>query len=178
MAQRSPRSEFATHIALLLVGAVISWIYWQTERPGPLKRMTDLRVDSSEVLARWRPTAPRLLLFVDPRCPFCEHSMSFYARLAQTVDSMRQAGVPVYSAAVIDASAFYQEQQQMLEDATVGVDSLLQIAHLSFDRVGVPGVPTVAVLGADGAVRGLWVGLQPEEGEREILSTVTKIGVP
>ena len=178
MVQRSTRTEFATHIALLLVGAVISWIYWQTERPGPLKRMTDLRVDSSRVLAEWRPAAPRVLLFIDPACPFCVRSMPFYARLTQTVDSMRQAGVPVYSAVVIDASAFYQEQQQILQDAALEVDSLLQIAHLSFDRVGVPGVPTVAVLGADGAVRGLWVGFQPKAGEQEILSTVSTVGGP
>lgn len=176
MVEQSTRSEFATHVALLLVGAVISWIYWQTERPGPLKRMTALRVDSSRVLATWRPAAPRVLLFVDPACPFCAHSMDFYARLTQTVDSMRRAGVPVYSAAVIDASAFYEEQQHMLQDAAVGVDSLLQIAHFSFDRIGVPGVPTVAVLSAEGAVRGLWVGFQSEEGEREILSVVTGIG--
>ena len=170
------RFEFATHVALLLVGAAIATIYWQSERPGPLRRITTIRVDSSQVLANWRPEQHRVLLFVNPDNSFSEYSMPFYARLTQTVDSMRRAGAPVSIAAVINRSASYLWQREILRDANVRVDTLLQTSSRSFYSVGVPALPSVVIVDSDGQTRGLWVGLQPDEGEREILSMVTGIG--
>lgn len=178
MDRHTRRFEFATHVALLLVGAAMATIYWQSERPGPLRRITTIRVDSSQVLANWRPAHHRVLLFVNPDNSFSEYSMPFYARLTQTVDSMRRVGVQVSIAAVINRSASYVWQREILRDANVRVDTLLQTSARSFYSVGVPALPSVVVVDSTGRTRGLWIGLQREKGKREILSMVAGIGTP
>jgi hypothetical protein len=178
MYRRAKRFEFSTHVALLLLGAAIAAIYWQSDRSGPVKRITTIRVDFSQVLARWRPSHHHVLLFVSPDNSFVEYSMPFYDRLTRAVDSMRQAGAPVSIAAVINRSASYLWQREILRDANVRVDTLLQTSARSIYSVGVPALPSVVVVDSTGRTRGLWIGLQQEEGEREILSMVTEIGAP
>lgn len=172
------RLEFATHVALLFVGAIIATIYWQSEGSGPLRSITTIRVDSSQVLASWRPAHYRVLLFVKPDDSFSKNSMPFYARLARAVDWMRQAGAPVSIAAVINRSASYLWQREILRDGNVRVDTLLQTSSRSFIPVGVPALPSVVIVDSAGQTQGLWIGWQREKGEREILSMVAGINTP
>ncbi len=169
--------EPVVHVTLIAAALAISWTYWRTNDPQSSEQTLTIHTDSSQVLSTWRPSEHRVLLFVDPTCPFCDRSMDFYARLGRTIDSMQQAGAPVAVAAVIDRSASRRLQRQVLRSSTVRVDALLQIASSSLAPVGVSGVPTVALLDASGQTRSSWVGLQDDVGERDILSMVRAIEV-
>lgn len=167
--------EAAAHLALIAAAAA-AWIYWQSADPGrPRPASPTIHVDSSRVLSTWHAMEHRVLLFMDPTCPYCEQSMDFYARLGHTVDSMRQAGTPVAVAAVVNRSASRRLQRQTLQSSNVQVDTLLQTGS-SFATVGISGVPTVAILDPNGRTRSSWAGLQDSTGEREILSAVRAVG--
>lgn len=177
MYRLSPHLEPVVHVTLIAVALAISWTYWKMDDPQSSEPARTVHVDSSEVLSAWRSSGHRVLLFVDPTCPYCEQSMGFYARLSRVVDSLQHAGTPVSMAAVINRSVSRPLQRQMLRVSTVRVDTLLQIASSSLAPVGVSGVPTVALLDASGQTRSSWVGLRDDAGERDILSMVRVIEV-
>lgn len=102
--------------------------------------------------------------------------MDFYSRLVQKVDSMRSDGYPVSVAVVIDRLVSPPAQRRMLRSADVAVDTLLILKNGSLSRVGVDGVPTVAVEQTSREWPQAWEGLQDSAGEREILSAVRRLG--
>lgn len=167
--------EPTLHLALLGGATALAWTFWSSGTPAGTADGLTVHVDSSEVLASWRPADPRVFLFLSPTCSFCEESMGFYARLSRTVDSVRQAGVPVALAAVIDQSDSPPAQRRMLREAGVAVDTLLRLSSRSPLPVGVTGVPTVAIEEPGDHSPSAWEGLQEESGEREILSAVRSI---
>lgn len=107
-----------------------------------------------------------MLMVLRSTCVYCTRSMPFYERLAEQArrdDRITLVGVSTDPEPVL---AGY------LSDHKVELDVLRSIRG---GELAVPGTPTLILVGRDGRVRGTWVGLQNEEGEREILRSLTDI---
>ncbi len=173
-----PYFEALAHVTLIVSAVALVSAYLLPKKTNdPFESASATRdsltvhVDSSPILSEWHAPEHRVLLFMSPTCPFSDHSMEFYARLGNAVDSLQRNSFTIATAAVISESASRRLQEQVLQASGVSVDTLLQLSS-SLSAVGVSGVPTVTILDSSGQTRAAWVGLQGNVGEYDILSMV------
>ncbi len=120
-------------------------------------RMTGLRQESGK---------SSLLLVVKSSCKYCKDSIPFYQRLVNEIRSTNAAVQLVGLCLESDtACANYFSETQVPVDVTLGAPN------------GLPRIqrtPTIVMLDPNGNVAEIWVGALGEDGQKAVLTAITK----
>ena len=170
MAEKS-KLDTAANIAILVVCAIAAFIlvrnhFFPPRAPGAMPE-----IKAGEQYDALRNVVPAgsqraLVIAVAPTCHFCTESMPFYKRL---IDQRNQSGSQVKVVAAVPRPEAQAEETQKLTQAGVQPDA---VVPLDFSSVRVNGTPTIVLVDNQGKVLDVWVGKQPEKGEKEILKTL------
>ncbi len=109
-----------------------------------------------------------MFVFLRRSCQYCERSIPFYRHLA------------------VDLAVRHIQFVAVSTDDDVSLDAYIQEKHLTFDRVrsvtpsrfkslSIAGTPTLVLADGDGVVRGTWLGMLPESGERAVKDAIAHI---
>lgn len=160
--------EFAANLSIVIVGLALVAVLWDKWSGGPQQEQTALKVGDSIRLpsGAWQKR-PTLVLALSSECRFCAESMPFYRRLTA------RAGE-----ANLDIVVLMPQEASVARDylATHGLDgsTIRSVARLDHST-GVPAVPAIVAVGANGLVRDLWLGRLGSEQEQEVLGRLTEM---
>lgn len=170
MAEKS-KLDVAANIAILVVCVIAAFILIRNHFFPPRPPGAPPEVEVGEQYDALRSVVPAgaeraLVIAVAPTCHYCTESMPFYKRL---IDQRNQSGSQVKVVAAVPRPEAKAEEAQKLAEGGVKPDALVT---LEFAAVRVNGTPTILLVDNQGKVHGVWVGKQPEKGEKEILKTL------
>jgi hypothetical protein len=110
----------------------------------------------------WSTSPHTLVLALQPNCTFTEASVPFYRDL---LSSMAAAGTP----AILVTPHPLSVATHML--ASYGL-SIAESRQARFSSIGVPGSPTLLLVGKDGRVKDSWVGRLSPSRERDVFQAL------
>jgi redoxin len=171
----SQQIEIASHIAIIIVAALISVVLVKTYLlPGsksqidaPMAKNAPI-VDNSGPLGKkislpdtnFETNGQTLVLALSTGCHFCTESAPFYKELIQKRASKNVRLLAVFPQPV-DAGRGY------LTNLGIAVDDVKQA---QLNSIGVQGTPTLLLINKDGVVKDAWIGKLPSDKEREVIS--------
>ena len=147
----------------LAVGGVVLTRYVQSSR-------TLRSLETGDRLATlpgldWSQHRRTLVLALNTGCHFCEESMPFYQKLAQTQnpdsDNLRLVAAFPNTAEMVT---------QFMQHDRLNIRS---VAGVSFDKLRVNATPTLILVNSDGQVEQSWVGVLTEREETDLLKFVS-----
>jgi len=128
--------------------------------PDPVGRPVELAgVD-------WQAAPLTVVLHLSSTCHFCNESMSFYQRLAET--HQREGA---RTALIVSSQDPVFVMENHLAQQNVVVDKVL---HARLDSIGVAGTPTVLIVDPGGVVRRTFRGRLDATREKELLSIMER----
>jgi hypothetical protein len=139
---------------------------------GPLRRSrsADLPLPQSYTVGEalsgigGLPSGGLIVLWLHSGCRYCEQSMPFYRRLRDEVGKARVIAMGSESESALRG---YLDKHGLAETPIISVRP---------EQVKFSGTPTIAVLGPNGRIRGLWVGkLRDVAAEDEVLAMASQL---
>jgi len=169
----TPKSKLDTiaNIAIIVVCIIAAVVLVQNQilprfQHPPARPSEVMKGDMLPALRDVVPagTQKALVMAISPTCHFCTDSMPFYKQL---LDKRNESRSPVkVIAAVPDAKVEAAEQANLAEHG-VRLDA---VVHVDFNKIKVPGTPTLLLVDNRGKVLDVWVGKLDESREREVLA--------
>lgn len=163
--------EFVANVLIILVGILLAVTLIRSTFTSPNsviatpKNQATIEVGSKislpdDVIGQHSKT---LILALDMRCRFCNESMDFYKRVADSI-----AGKDIKLIAVFPESV--QESASYLESHGIsGID----VRQLPLFQLNVRGTPTLILAGRNGQVLNSWVGKLSPNKESEVIDKLT-----
>ena len=165
--------DTVANIAIIIVCAIAAFILVRNHffNPNQAGGPRPPEIKAGETYAALGQLVPSgaeraLVVAVSPTCHFCEESMPFYKRL---VDERNQKGSNVKVIAAVPREEAKAEEAQKMASAGVNPDG---VVVLDFNSVKVLGTPTILLVDNQGEVHEVWVGKQPDSGEKDILEVL------
>jgi peroxiredoxin len=106
-----------------------------------------------------------LVLFLKSTCPYCTQSMAFYRRVEAIVNSRAEVARMV---AVSTEPRNVLREYLTTNGLTTACDSVSSQEHPQ-------NTPTILQVDRHGVIQNVWIGLQREAGENEILKTIQQL---
>jgi thioredoxin-related protein len=130
--------------------------------PGPEAKKGETFAELRQVLPAGADRA--LVLAVSPTCHFCNESMPFYKQL---MDQRNQKGSGVKVIAAVSQAGAKTDEENNFKSHGVQPDSVVAV---DFQKIKVPGTPTLLLVDNQGKVLDVWVGKLDDSREREVLA--------
>ena len=155
--------EWAAHTVLIVIVAYFIFYHFRGGPTVPSQR--DIAIgDTLSVLEDYVAHEQSIVLALAPTCPYCLRSLPFYNKL---IDHRNRSESTTSILAAVDTSEAIVNQQRILTQAGVDVDSIVAIP---FGSIGIYGVPTLMHMDERFVLQGLWVGLLDKQREDSVLT--------
>jgi hypothetical protein len=176
MSAEKSKLDTAANIAIILVcilaaGTLIRNQFFPSFlAPAPLSRPgMPSGAAKGETLAALRGVVPQgsdraLVVALSPTCHFCNESMPFYKAL---MDKRNESKSAVKVIAAVPQAEVQTAEQKNLADHGVQIDAVVPV---DFEKIKIPGTPTVLLVDNQGKVLDVWVGKLDESRQREVLA--------
>jgi hypothetical protein len=163
--------ETATNIAIIVLCVVASAALIRNFFFRPQGPQAPDQVKVGERIEAVKPILPAgsartLVVAISPTCHFCNDSMPFYQRLMSERD---KKGSAVKVVGAVPSPDVQKAEAEHLATAQVSFDGL---SPVDFQKIKVPGTPTLLLVDAAGKVEKVWVGKLDESGEKEVLAAL------
>lgn len=153
--------EMVANIAIIIAAAVLIFVFVRnytgksanipTIAPGTKFGLKDVS---------WQSNNKNMVFAVSTTCHFCSESAPFYRELVTQCKQQHVHTIAVLPQPIPEAESY-------LKNEGVAVDEIRQ-ATLTDLQIG--GTPTLLLVDGSGTVKNVWVGKQPDDKEKEILS--------
>ena len=153
------------NIAIVLVAIVLSALlvkkfFFQPAQQSPNYKLTTnaaLRING----INWADSDRTVLLALSKDCKYCSASAEFYRRLAAGIASQTNTRL----------LAVFPEKQSEAEAYLKQLDiPIRELRYVSLSSLGIPNVPTLAILDRNGVVTDMWVGKFSPLEENDLMS--------
>ena len=162
--------ETLTNIAIILLCVVASVVLIRNQFfPSGPKMPEGAKVgEHLEAVKSILPagSGKTLVVAIAPGCHYCNESMPFYKSL---MDERNRKGSPVKVVGAVNAPEAKAEEEKHMAAAGVSFDA---VSPVDFQKIKVPGTPTLLLVDATGKVEKVWVGRLQADGEKEVLAAL------
>jgi len=168
--QMKARIEAIANVAVIVVALAMGYVvlgryvaaYWTPRSVADGDRLATIpNLD-------WKQHRHTLVLALNTGCHYCEQSVPFYQRLA---DTQPQDGNDLGIVAVFPNDAGMVGQFMTKEDLRVR-----SVADVPLEKLRVNATPTLILVGKDGRVERSWVGLLSPSEELELFQSLFRSG--
>ncbi len=164
--------EVTTNLAVLALCITIGAVLIRARQPQKISTSTPSDVRKGQVFpaienVNYDAADRTLVLALSTQCKFCRESLPFYRKLLSTYSHSSQV-------AIIFPNSD-NEVREFVERAKLSAHA---IGGQDFSKFHIDGTPTLVLVGHDGKVRESWTGELSAAGEKQVISSVEKGGVP
>ena len=166
--------EKLTHLSILLLCVTVSAVL--IKKHFLAAATASVSLDSGEVLALPEQAGlarseKTLVIALSSDCRFCIESMPFYREL---ILSRAAADSDLRIVALVEHLDRLRQEQRLLQEAGVEVDSLLSV---DFQSIGIAGTPTLVLVDRQGEALHVWKGKLTEEGQAQVYRSLDLVSL-
>lgn len=159
MSGAAKKIETAANVAIIIAALGFAVVVFKRYIANPAPQISvgeKLKVQN----INWQDNKKNMVLGLSTNCHFCTESAGFYRQLVQ---QCKQDHVRTIALLPQPLSA----AQEYLKNEGVSVDEVRQAI---LPEIGIPGTPTLLIVGESGRVQNVWIGKLPEDSEKDVLS--------